>query len=160
MADSRGGKTSFLAMLALAGAEVLTDDLLVVERGGECVAGPRSLDLRPEVVKQLALGDRAVTPVRSISRRRLPLAPCGGRWPVAGFVELAWGDSVTVQRLEPAAGLAALARHRRVHGLGAEFAQLLALVDRPILRVARPHGWGSADEAIQRLLETIAGLRA
>jgi hypothetical protein len=159
MADSRGGKTSFLAMLALAGAEVLTDDLLVVE-GGECVAGPRSLDLRPEVVERLAVGDRATTPVRSTSRCRMDLAPCDGRWPVAGFVELAWGDPVTVQRLEPAAGLAALARHRRVQGLGTEFAQLLALVDRPILRVARPHGWGSADEAVQRLLEAIDGLRA
>ncbi len=160
MADSRGGKTSFLAMLALAGAEVLTDDLLVVEGAGECVAGPRSLDLRPEVVEQLGLGDRATEAVRSISRRRLPLAPCQAMWPIAGFVELAWGDGVTVQRLEPAAGLAALARHRRVHGLGAEFAQLLELVDRPILRVTRPHGWGSAEEAVQRLLEAIAGRRA
>jgi hypothetical protein len=159
MADSRGGKTSFLAMLELAGAEVLADDLLVVE-GGDCVAGPRSLDLRPEVVERLALGDRATTPVRSTSRRRLPLAPCDGRWPLAGFVELAWGDVVMVQRLEPAAGLAALARHRRVHGLGAEFAQLLELVDRPILRLERPHGWESAGDAVHRLLEAVAGLPA
>jgi hypothetical protein len=62
--------------------------------------------------------------------------------------------------LKPAAGLAALARHRRVHGLGAEFPQLLELVDRPILRLTRPRGWGSADEAVPRLLEAIAGVRA
>jgi hypothetical protein len=157
MADSCGGKTSFLAMLALAGVEVLADDLLVVE-GGECVAGPRSLDLRPEVVDPLGLSDRATTPVRSISRRRLPLLPCEGRWQLAGFVELGWGDSVTVQRLEPAASLAALARHRRVHGLGAEFAQLLALVDLPVLRLTRPRGWVSAGEPMDRLLDAIGAL--
>jgi hypothetical protein len=157
MADSRGGKTSFLAMLALTGAEVLTDDLLVIE-GGECLAGPRCLDLRPEVVQRLGLSDRITTPVRSTSRERLPLAPCDGRWPVAGFVELAWGDAVAVERLEPVAGLAALARHRRVQGLGAEFAQLLEFVGRPILRLKRPHGWESADEAVQRLQEALAGL--
>jgi hypothetical protein len=155
MADSRGGKTSFLAMLALAGAEVLTDDLLVVERG-ECLAGPRSLDLRPEVVERLALGDRITASVRSTSRERLLLGSCDGRWPIAGFVELAWGETVAVQRLAPAAGLAALARHRRVQGLGAEFAQLLELVERPILRLSRPVGWHSADEAVQRLLEAIS----
>lgn len=154
MADSRGGKTSFLAMLALAGAEVLTDDLLVIE-GGDCLAGPRSLDLRPEVVQRLGLRDRITAPVRSTSRERLALAPCDGRWPVAGFVELAWGDAVTVRRLEPIAGLAALARHRRVQGLGTEFAQLLELVERPILRLERPHGWESAAEAVQRLQEAI-----
>ncbi len=157
MADSRGGKTSFLAMLALAGAEVLTDDLLVVE-GGECVAGPRSLDLRPEVVEQLGLEDRVTTPVRSTSRQRLPLAPCDGRWPVAGFVELSWGEVIAVDRLEPRQGLAALARHRRVQGLGTEFAQLLKLLERPVLRLQRPRGWGSAAEAVRRLQEAIADL--
>ncbi len=155
MADSRGGKTSFLAMLALGGAEVLADDLLVVE-AGRCFAGPRSLDLRPEVVQRLGLRDGITVPVRSTSRRRLPLAPCEGRWPLAGFVELAWGDAVAVQKLEPVAALAALARHRRVQGLGAEFAQLLQLVERPILRLERPHGWASAAAAVQRLQEAIA----
>ena len=155
MADSRGGKTSFLAMLALAGAEVLTDDLLVVD-GGECVAGARALDLRPEVVERLALGGRITSSVRSTSRQRLLLDPCEARWPVAGFVELAWGDTIAVERLAPAAGLAALARHRRVQGLGAEFAQLLELVERPILRLSRPVGWDSAGEAVERLLEAIS----
>jgi hypothetical protein len=110
------------------------------------------------VVDPLGLSDRATTPVRSISRRRLPLLPCEGRWQLAGFVELGWGDSVTVQRLEPAASLAALARHRRVHGLGAEFAQLLALVDLPVLRLTRPRGWVSAGEPMDRLLDAIGAL--
>ena len=155
MAQSAGGKTSFLATLALAGAEVLVDDLLVVERG-ECLAGPRALDLRPEVVERLGLGDRATTPVRATSRRRLALEPCAGSWPIRGFVELAWGDTVAVQRLGAAAALGALARHRRVLGLGAEFADLLELVDRPVLRLTRPHGWSSAAAAAEQLLQAVA----
>ncbi len=155
MAESGGGKTSFLATLALQGVEVLADDLLVIE-GGDCVAGPRSLDLRPEVVRRLGLADRITTSVRATSRERLALTPCDGRWPVAGFVELAWGDAVEVERLAPAVALAAIASHRRVLGLGAEFAQLLELVDRPVLRLLRPRGWGSAAEAAARVLDAIA----
>ena len=154
MADSTGGKTSFLAMLALTGIEVLADDLLVIE-GGDCVGGPRLLDLRPEVVERLELGARVTTLVRSTSRRRLSLAPCDARWPVAGFIELGWSDRVAVERLEPAAALAALARHRRVRGLGTGFTQLLELVQRPVLRLTRPPGWAYAGEAIQRLREML-----
>ena len=154
MSDSGGGKTSFLAMLAQTGVEVLADDLLVIE-GGDCVAGPRSLDLRPEVAEQLRLSARITTPVRSTSRRRLSLAPCEARWPVAGFIELGWGDRVAVERLEPVAALAALARHRRVRGLGTGFAQLLDLVDRPVLRLTRPRGWAYADDVAQRLMEIL-----
>jgi hypothetical protein len=154
MADSGGGKTSFLATLALGGVEVLADDLLVVE-GGECVAGPRSLDLRLEVADRLELGNRFTTPVRATSRVRLLLEPCEGRWPVRGFVELHWGDRISVERLEPVASLAALARHRRVLGLGAEFAQLLELIERPVLRLVRPRGWESAPLAAEQLLAAL-----
>jgi len=155
MADSGGGKTSFLATLALAGVEVLVDDLLVLE-GDECLAGPRALDLRPEVVGRLRLEDRVTVAVRATSRRRLALDPCDARWPVAGFVELSWGARVTVERLGPAPALAALARHRRVLGLGAEFDLLLELAARPVLRLSRPLGWESAAEASNRLLGMIA----
>ena len=159
MAESGGGKTSFLATLALAGVEVLVDDLLVME-GEECVAGPRALDLRPEVVGRLGLEDRVTASVRATSRERLPLAPCAGRWPIRGFVELGWGESVRVDRLGPSEGLAALARHRRVLGLGTEFDQLLELVERPVLRLLRPRGWASAAEAGKRLLDAASGHRA
>lgn len=155
MAQSGGGKTSFLATLALEGAEVLADDLLVLE-GSDCVAGPRSLDLRPEVIERLGLADRVTTSVRATSRERLSLEPCDGRWPIAGFVELAWGETVEVEHLEPATALNALARHRRVVGLGAEYRQLLELVDRPVLRLTRPRRWGTAAEAADRLLDAIA----
>jgi len=158
MADSGGGKTSFLATLALAGVEVLADDLLVVE-DGHCAAGPRLLDLRPGVAARLAISDRDTTSVRSTSRERLPLAPCDGRWPIAGFVELVWGEEVRIERLAPGEGLAALARQRRVLGLGAELHQLLELLDRPVLRFSRPPEWASAADAAGRLLDAIAVVR-
>lgn len=158
MAGSGGGKTSFLATLTLVGIEVLTDDLLVV-KGGDCAAGPRSLDLRPDVVDRLHLADRVTTTVRATSRVRLPLDPCRARCPVHGFVELDWGEEIAVDRLPPSEGLAALARHRRVLGLGAEFVELLELLERPVLRLRRPRRWGSASEAVERLLDAIAAAR-
>jgi hypothetical protein len=159
MAESGGGKTSLLATLALAGVEVLVDDLLVIEDGG-CVAGPRALDLRPEVVDRLGLGERVTVPVRSTSRERLPLAPCDARWPIRGFVELVWGDSVGVERLRPVAALVALARHRRVRDLGTDFPELLELVELPMLRLTRPQGWASAPDAAEQLLDAIAAVGA
>lgn len=154
MADSGGGKTSFLAMLALRGVEVLADDLLVLEFG-DCVAGPRALDLRPDVVAHLDLSEQTPVHVRASGRLRLRLSPCPGRWPVNGFVELRWADHFNVERLDPAAALAALARHRRVRGLGTEYRQLLELVDRPVLAVSRPYEWSSAPEVVDSVLEAI-----
>ncbi len=159
MADSGGGKSSLLAALALMGAEVLVDDLLVLEHDG-CRAGPRCIDLRPDTLARLALGDRRTRPVRAMGRERLELPPCGGHRPLAGFVELGWGPQLGIERLAPSAALAVLARHRRVIGLGAELGALLELAGRPLLRLVRPVGWGSAEAAVTALLEAIAATRA
>ena len=44
MAAGGGGKSSLLAGLAMAGCEVVADDLVVVD-GADCYAGPRCIDL-------------------------------------------------------------------------------------------------------------------
>lgn len=155
MADSGGGKSSFLAALVMAGCQVLVDDLLVLE-AGECCAGPRSIDLRPDTVVRLGLEPGRTSPVRSTSRARMALAPCAGRWPIAGFVELAWGSAVSAQWLAPSGALAALARHRRVVGLGAELDQLLEHAGRPLLRLTRPPSWEATRPAIEALMDAVA----
>jgi hypothetical protein len=143
MADSGGGKSTFLAALALAGFEVLVDDLVVID-DGDCLAGPRCIDLRPEAAQRLPLDGSQTTTVRSTSRRRLALDPCDGRWPILGFVELVWGPA-GVQVLGPIDALGVLGRHRRVIGLGAAHGALLELAGRHVLRWSRPAAFARLD---------------
>ena len=157
MAESGGGKSSFLAALTLAGIEVLVDDLVILE-GGQCYAGPRCIDLRPEAVAELDLGDRPTVLVRASRRRRLDLEPCDGRRPLRGFVELAWGgDQAEVTALAPSAALAALARHRRVVGLGADFEALLELAGCAVVRLTRPRTWTTVRASVAKLIDAIDG---
>lgn len=65
------GKTTTLAALALAGHQVLADDLVVVE-GSTVLVGPRTLDLRPSAAARFG-GDLPVISVRGAERRRLVL---------------------------------------------------------------------------------------
>src|SRR6202041_3496235 len=51
--DKGAGKSTALAQLAAAGITVLADDLVICQKG-TILAGPRSVDLRPEAA--LALG--------------------------------------------------------------------------------------------------------
>jgi hypothetical protein len=156
MADSGGGKSTFLAALALAGVEVLVDDLVVID-DGECLAGPRCIDLRPEAVQQLPLDGWATTPVRSTSRRRLELEPCRARWPILGFVELVWGEP-GLQVLGPIDALGVLGRHRRVIGLGAAYGALLELAGRYVLRWSRPRAFAQLDGDREALTERLRAL--
>jgi hypothetical protein len=155
MADSGGGKSSFLAMLALDGHEILADDLIVIEDGA-CHAGPRCLDLRHDAAERLDLAGRPTSWARATSRIRLGLPPCAASRPVSGFVELDWGRDVGVQQRTPSDALAVLARHRRVIGLGAELECLLELAGRPLVCLTRPRDWASAQTGARALLATIS----
>jgi hypothetical protein len=156
MADSGGGKSTLLAALALSGAEVLVDDLVVVD-DGECLAGPRCIDLRPEAARRLPLDGWATTPVRSTSRRRVELDPCRARWPILGFVELVWGDPGG-QVLGPMDALGVLGRHRRVIGLGAAHGALLELAGRHVLRWSRSRAFAQLDGDLEALVQRLRTL--
>ena len=56
--------------------------------------------------------------VRCNERRRLTLAPCGAEYALRGFLHLAWGADVRVERLLPVQRLPLLLDHRRVGGRG------------------------------------------
>jgi hypothetical protein len=149
------GKSSLLAALALHGVEVLSDDLLVIE-GNRCFAGPRCIDLRPEVAAALGVVHRASV-VRSTERRRLALEPCSGAFRLGGFVSLAWGDAIGVSPLTPAESFGLLVDHRRVAVLGADFPYLLGLAGMPAVRLTRPPRWSRLDAAIAQLTEAVVG---
>src|SRR4051812_24651657 len=51
-----GGKSTMLAWMALAGLEVFSDDVLVID-AGTALAGPRSVDLRDEAARRLGVGE-------------------------------------------------------------------------------------------------------
>lgn len=144
------GKSSLLASLALAGRQVLCDDLVVID-GGDCLAGPRCIDLRPRAAAALGVEDR-VAWVRVTDRRRLRLASARGRVALRGLIHLAWADRVALERLAPNESLALLAAHRRVVGLGADLGHLLDLAGLPTLRLLRPKSWSALSEAREALL--------
>jgi hypothetical protein len=158
LGDRGAGKSSLLAALGLGGAEVLADDLLVID-GISCFAGPRCIDLRPAAAD--ALG---VTPetslVRCTERRRLALPPCRGSYALRGFVYLEWGGAVATERMTPAASFRALVDHRRLATLGADFDHLLELAGLPALRLTRPRAWTAMDPAVNVLRRLLLGYSA
>lgn len=144
------GKSSALAWCALDGAEVLCDDLLVVD-GRRAIAGPRSIDLREDAAAQLGAGEPiGVTGARE--RWRLHLGPVGeGR--LAGFAYLAWGPRVEVRRLGAAERLQRLVPERALRLEPARPEALLELASLPAWEISRPQSWESLPEVGRRLLE-------
>lgn len=148
------GKSSLLAALAMDGAEVMVDDLVIID-GGDCFAGPRCLDLRPPAAEALGLGSELRT-VRSTQRQRFSLGDAPARARLGGFIQMVWGDRTAWVPLRPAERLRELMDHRRVATLGADPSHLLALVDLPMLRVSRAPSWEGLGEFAAELQRFIA----
>jgi hypothetical protein len=146
-----GGKSTLLAGLALAGHDILADDVMVIE-GGRAFAGPRCIDLRLPVPAELEL-DRDLVPVRGGVRGRLIVDDCVPEAPVAGFIHLSWTpDGATSLRSLPARErIARLAAHRRwIWGPDepSDFLQLAAL---PAFELSRAKTSGGLTSAVAQL---------
>ena len=154
--DKGSGKSSTLAQLALTGHDVLTDDMLVLD-GGEALAGPRCVDLRPEPAARFGVG----TPLGVIGQRERWRMELGildlPQVPLRGWVRLEWHDRVEVGSLRGAQRLAALEQHRAVRLPPPDPAALLALSALPVLELRRPQRWEALAEVADRLLGAIAG---
>lgn len=157
LGDRGAGKSTLLAELALNGRDVLVDDLLVVD-GRDAFAGPRCVDLRPESVPGLGIAPQRLSPVRSTSRLRLALPACAPRVPLAGWVQLAWGDQVQVRSVAPEDRIGLLASHRRVHAVQADLVALLELAAMPALRLTRPRDFAAAPAAREALVAALASI--
>jgi hypothetical protein len=145
------GKSSTLAWLALAGTEVLCDDLLVVD-GRSTFTGPRSIDLREDAAERLGAGE-AIGVTGARERWRLRLAPARDRHVLAGFVFLTWGEGVTVRSLGAAERLQRLAPHRGIRLEPTRVDAVLDLASLPAWEISRPRSWESLPEVGRRLLE-------
>ncbi|MGH2934753.1 MAG: hypothetical protein ACRDL2_09635 [Gaiellaceae bacterium] len=146
-----GGKSSLLATASLAGADILCDDVAVVDEG-RLLAGPRLVDLRAPAARAL---EADTTPVRDDERFRLHLAPTEAEAVVAGVVHLAWGARIGIRRLSPAERLMLLAAAPIADLWLVEPTWHLDLSSLPTLHLTRPQRWSEAHGAALELLDAI-----
>ena len=149
--EREAGKSSTLAWLALAGVDVLCDDMLVVD-GRTPFRGPRSIDLRADAAARFEAGEAiGVTGARERWRLRLDQAPDGHT--LEGWILLAWGDRVQVKALGASERLQRLIPQRGVRLEPTRVEALLDLASLPAFEVSRPRSWESLPEAGKRLIE-------
>jgi hypothetical protein len=141
--ESTAGKSSTLGWLSKAGYPVLTDDLLVIEKG-TVFAGPRTLDLVPSSARFLGSLGR---PVRHGDRYRISTAPVPPEVPLRGWIALAWGHELEALRIPPTKRLETLLQHLRIQRDGPGSRAILDLAMLPGLELRRPRD-------VQRLPET------
>ncbi|MDQ3304798.1 MAG: hypothetical protein M3535_02260 [Actinomycetota bacterium] len=155
LGEREAGKSTTLAWLAQAGQVVLSDDLLVVEKG-QAFCGPRTIDLRPRAAERLEGRDRLVV-VRQGERHRMLLPPAPVTAPLGGFLVLGVGDAMTVTSVDVGERLGALSEHLMLQQAGLPAAGLLELVGLPMWRVNRSRAWSDLPLLLDRLRTTVAG---
>ena len=157
--DREAGKSTMLAKIAEAGCPLLADDLLVLD-GNVVRAGPACIDLRPDAAERIP-NARYLGEIGSRPRHRLSTAPGPARAELGGFFLLGWDEDPTV-RAEPMPAGEALrvVYDQEYFGLlgPGDPQRILELLDAPMWRVARPQDWSTTDEAVDRILETTAGV--
>ena len=149
--EREAGKSSTLAWLALAGIDVLCDDMLIVD-GRTPFRGPRSIDLRADAAERFEAGEAiGVTGARERWRLQLDQAPDGHT--LAGWILLAWSEEIAVRALGAAERLQRLVPQRGVRLEPTRVEALLDLASLPTFEVSRPRSWESLPEAGKRLIE-------
>lgn len=145
-----GGKSTLLARCAQSGAEVLSDDVIVLD-GMRVLAGPRCVDLRDASARTMAAG----VPVRRSSRRRLMLPPVPAEVHLAGFVHLVWASETTCVPLPPAERLARLAACRARDRWPRDAGVILDLAARPAFELRRRRVLESLEPSTALLLREL-----
>jgi hypothetical protein len=149
LGDRGAGKSSLLAALAGAGHAVLTDDLLVTA-DGVALAGPRCVDLRPDMTGPAGVSGRT-TPVRGDERERLVLGTVPAEVPLRGWILLSWRAGAGVSSLDAGERLTRLSAQRNVQGLRHE--QFLDLVRLPAWELTRARDRASLEVAVEMALD-------
>lgn len=153
LGDRGAGKSSTLAALALAGVPVVCDDILVLD-GETVMAGPRSIDLRPDAAHRFGVGE-ALGVIGTRERWRVGLDPIASELPLRGWVALGWDHEQTVTELRGSRRLLELMPHRALLLEPTEPGVLIGLSALPFYVLRRPHGWNSLEDAIGRLLDVV-----
>ncbi len=147
------GKSSTLGLVHREGAQVLSDDLLVLD-GQTLFSGPRCVDLRDDPAT--LLGGEEVRTVGG--RRRWRLRPAAGPPEVqlGGLVHLAWGTNVAVEPMRPEDRLTALFEHLVFLPDTTDGIALLELATLPTVRFTRPQSLEGASTAVAQLLAALS----
>jgi hypothetical protein len=128
------GKSTLLAGLSGAGIPIVTDDVLVF-RAGAALAGPRCIDLRPDM-KRFGWG-ASVRP--GDPRNRITLPPIAAEHPLAGVIHLEWSPTRTaVEPIHHREALKRLLPVRSEKGWPRDPGALLELAALPTFRLTRP----------------------
>jgi hypothetical protein len=139
------GKSTLVAACALAGISVLTDDVLVI-RDGRCLAGPRSVDLRPSAGRHLAVTELART-----DRHRLALPPVAAEQPLAGLVHLTWADELELRPMASGDSLARLLQRQSADRFPRAPDTVFDLASRPAFELRRPRDWDQLEATVALL---------
>jgi hypothetical protein len=153
LGEKGDGKSTMLASLALGGVPVVADDVLVLDRG-RALAGPRSIDLRPDAAQNLHTG-ASIGRVGLRDRWRMSLAPIEPELPLRGWVILRWGDRIDVQAVRGARRLEFLLPHRGIRVAPNDAEILVALSAQPMLVMQRPRLWKDLQHASDALLDAL-----
>ena len=141
------GKSTLLASLNDIGVPIVTDDVLVF-RGGVVMAGPRSIDLRPDT-KRFGLGV-AVRPTDP--RNRVALSPIAAEHPLVGVIHLEWSSAeTTMERLDHREAIKRLLILRGDNGYPRRPSGLLDLAILPTLLLRRPRSMNGLDASVAQV---------
>jgi hypothetical protein len=146
------GKSSLMASLARRGVPVLTDDLVVVD-SGHVLAGPRTVDLRPDAVEHFPEAEY-IGAIGTRHRYRISLAAVPPRTPLAGFITLAWGtkEGASLRALPLGDRLRTLTNHEATPLAGPQPPELLfPALELEMLELRRPKGWDLHSAALDLL---------
>lgn len=148
------GKSSILAWLFGRGHDIVSDDILILDRR-DLLAGPRSVDLRGPVADRL--GGEHIGVVGSRERWRVRPGTVPPRTPLAGVVHLEWGDELAIEPIPPADRLAALVQHCVLRPRPDESLAYLEIASLPAWRLTRPRDLDALDDANSQLLAVLEG---
>ncbi len=157
LGDKGAGKSSLLAWCLLQEQlQVVSDDLLVVDPDGSALAGPRCVDLRADVAERFEIGE-PIGRVGGRDRWRVRLPEGAACLPLAGWIQLAWGDQLAVDRLSPSETFAAVARSLAIKLMPDEMTGLMRLADLPGVRIRRPRRFEATENTGGHLLRAVLG---
>ena len=145
------GKSTLLAGLNDIGVPIVTDDILVL-RDGMVMAGPRCIDLRPDV-QRFGVG-LAVRPSHPRNRVGLPSIPAEHR--LVGLIHLEWSSGeasgeTTIEALGRRGAIRRLLVLRTEKGYPRNPQALLDLAMLPTVVLSRPRVMSGLDDAVAQV---------